>query len=115
MCGSFKNLGSEVLTTEVMKSSLFWDITPCSPLKVNRRFGATCGLHLRRINHARNQHEAGSKHNLAHPSTLKMGATCSSETSADFEQTRHVISQKTELLRILPQSLEDMKGTTSGM
>jgi hypothetical protein len=29
-----------------MKSSIFWDIPPCSPLKVNRRFGgallATC-------------------------------------------------------------------------
>jgi hypothetical protein len=25
----------------VMKSSLFWDITPCSPLKDNGRFGGT--------------------------------------------------------------------------
>jgi hypothetical protein len=24
-----------------MKSTIFWDITPCSPLKVNRRFGGT--------------------------------------------------------------------------
>jgi hypothetical protein len=29
------NLGFVVLTTFVMKSSTFWDITPCSPLKVN--------------------------------------------------------------------------------
>jgi hypothetical protein len=29
-----------------MKSSIFWDITPYSPLKVNRRFGGTCCLHL---------------------------------------------------------------------
>jgi hypothetical protein len=29
----------EVLTAVVMKSSIFWDITPCSPLNVNRRFG----------------------------------------------------------------------------
>jgi hypothetical protein len=29
-----------------MKSSVFWDITPCSLLKVNRRFGGTCRLHL---------------------------------------------------------------------
>jgi hypothetical protein len=27
------------------KSCIFWDITPCSPLKGNRRFGGTC-LHL---------------------------------------------------------------------
>jgi hypothetical protein len=29
-----------------MKSSVFWDITPSSPLKINRRFGGTCRLHL---------------------------------------------------------------------
>jgi hypothetical protein len=29
-----------------MKSSIFSDITPCNPLKVNRRFGGICCLHL---------------------------------------------------------------------
>jgi hypothetical protein len=29
-----------------LKSDIFWDITPCSPLKVNRRFGGWCRLHL---------------------------------------------------------------------
>jgi hypothetical protein len=29
-----------------MKSSIFWDITTCSPLKVNRRLGGTSRLHL---------------------------------------------------------------------
>jgi hypothetical protein len=29
-----------------MKSSIFWDKTPCSPLKVKRRFGGICRLHL---------------------------------------------------------------------
>jgi hypothetical protein len=28
-----------VATAVVMKITIFWDITPCSPLKVNRRFG----------------------------------------------------------------------------
>jgi ribosome maturation factor RimP len=32
-------VGFEVLTAVVMKSNVFWDIMPCSPLKVNRRFG----------------------------------------------------------------------------
>jgi hypothetical protein len=27
--------GVEVLTAVVMKSSVFWDITPCSQLKIN--------------------------------------------------------------------------------
>jgi hypothetical protein len=40
----YKNLdivGFEVLTEVVMKSTIFWDITPCSPLNINRRFGGT--------------------------------------------------------------------------
>jgi hypothetical protein len=46
-----------------MKISIFWDITPCSPLKVNRRFGGTYRLHLQgpRISQARNQREAGGE------------------------------------------------------
>jgi hypothetical protein len=32
-------LGFKVLTAVVMKSSAFWDITPCSPFKVNRLQG----------------------------------------------------------------------------
>jgi hypothetical protein len=36
----------EVLTAVVVKSSIFWDLTSCSPLKVNRRFGGTFRLHL---------------------------------------------------------------------
>jgi hypothetical protein len=55
-------IGFEVLTAVDMKStsttSIFWDITPCSPLKFNRRF--------------------------RYSSTLKMEAICFSETSVDF-------------------------------
>jgi hypothetical protein len=29
-----------------MKSTVFWDITPCSPFKVNWRFGGTCHFRL---------------------------------------------------------------------
>jgi hypothetical protein len=29
-----------------MKSTILWDITPCSPLIVNRRFRGTYHLHL---------------------------------------------------------------------
>jgi hypothetical protein len=36
---SFHALGCEVLTAVVMKSNIFWDLTPYSPLKVNRSFG----------------------------------------------------------------------------
>jgi hypothetical protein len=45
----------------LMKSYLFYDTTPCSPLKVKRRFGGICCLHLqcRRISHARNKQSYG--------------------------------------------------------
>jgi hypothetical protein len=48
-----------------MKSSIFWDITPCTLLKVNRRFGGTYRLHLqsRRINQAKRNAKAGGKQN----------------------------------------------------
>jgi hypothetical protein len=56
----------------VMKSTIFWDIAPCSPLSANRR---ACHLLSRRF--------------LAHIifSTLKMEAICSSETSFDTQRT----------------------------
>jgi hypothetical protein len=41
--------------------TIFWDITPCSPLSVNRRFGGTYPLHFRAI--------------------------CSSDTSVDTQRT----------------------------
>jgi hypothetical protein len=51
-----KSVGFEVLTAVIMKSTIFWDIPPCSPLKVNRRFGGAYHLHHqgRRISRARN-------------------------------------------------------------
>jgi hypothetical protein len=79
-----------------LKRSVFWNITPCSLLKVNRRFGGTCRLHLqgRRISQARNQCEAELcllLSCLAYSSSLKMCfrnvAKCSSGTSVDFQRT----------------------------
>jgi hypothetical protein len=49
-----------------MKSSVFLDITLYSRLTINRSFGGTYRFHLqgRRICHARNQRQAGSKQTL---------------------------------------------------
>jgi hypothetical protein len=73
--------------TVITKSSIFWDMTPCNPLKVNLLFRWTCLLHFqgRRISHEKTH----MKHiaSRAHSTSLKMEATCSSETSADFQQT----------------------------
>jgi hypothetical protein len=52
-------VGFEVLTAVVMENTVLWDITPCSPLKVNRRFGGAYRLHLQgRISRARYQRES---------------------------------------------------------
>jgi hypothetical protein len=46
-----------------MNIPVFWDITPCRPLKINWRFGGTCRLYKQgqRISEARNWHKAGNK------------------------------------------------------
>jgi hypothetical protein len=40
------SIGFEVLTAVVMKSPIFWNITPCIPLIINRRFGGPRRLHF---------------------------------------------------------------------
>jgi hypothetical protein len=52
---NFRLTGFEVLTAVAMNTSFFWNIMPCSQVKVNRRFGGIRRLHLqgRRIFNAR--------------------------------------------------------------
>jgi hypothetical protein len=85
-----------------VESTIFCDITPCSPLRINQRFGGKYRLHLqgRKISQARNQHESRCQacHLLAcwfaEPisSTLNMEAICSSETLVETQRTtwRHI-------------------------
>jgi hypothetical protein len=75
-----------------MKSTVFWDITPCSPLKVNRRFGGTFRLNLQgRISRAKYQRKSTllatcfSLVSCSDYLTLNMEAICFFETSVDFE------------------------------
>jgi hypothetical protein len=39
-------VGFQVFTAVIMKTIIFWDMMPCSPLGSNRRFGGKYGLHL---------------------------------------------------------------------
>jgi hypothetical protein len=68
-----------------IKSSIFWDISQCGPLKVNRRFGGICRFHFqgRRISQARKHRDTLLNYSLM----LKMEATCSPEKSVDFQRT----------------------------
>jgi hypothetical protein len=81
-------VGFEVLTPVVMKSTIFWYITQCSPLKVNRRFRGTCRLHLR-ISREKYEpcHLLSRWLSFSAYSSLKMEAICSSETSVEFQRT----------------------------
>jgi hypothetical protein len=81
-------------THNVMKSYILRDITPCIPLKINRRFAVTNRLSLqhRIISQARNWVSLLATcciliSCLAYSSTMKMEATCLSETSLDFQRT----------------------------
>jgi hypothetical protein len=42
----FGYVGFDVLAAVVMKSFILWDIMSRSPLKINRRFGGSCRLHI---------------------------------------------------------------------
>jgi hypothetical protein len=57
-------VGFEALAAVVKKISVFWDITPCMPLKVSRHFGGTCRFQLQgwRVSRTRNQYEEVSNH-----------------------------------------------------
>jgi hypothetical protein len=76
--GNLYTAGFEVLTAVVMKSTVFWDITPCSPLKVNRHFGGAYRLHLkgRTISQARYQRKAGDKQRNQRENRGKQGSAC---------------------------------------
>jgi hypothetical protein len=86
----------------IYEEPIFWDITPCNPLKVNRQFGGTCHLRLqgRRINQlwALLATCLILVSCLAYSSTLKMEATCSSEKSIWLQRTTwHYIPQDRSL------------------
>jgi hypothetical protein len=64
-----------------LEELLFWDMTPYSRLKINRRYGRICHIHLqnRRVSQARNKREADGINSgllndlLFHPASYSMG------------------------------------------
>jgi hypothetical protein len=68
-------IGFEVLIVVIIKSVIFWDITPCSPLKVNRIFGVTYRRHLQCRKNNPSKIPACGKQN-AEDSTLQMMFRC---------------------------------------
>jgi hypothetical protein len=83
-----KFVGFEVFTAVVMKSIIFWDMTPCSQLSCTWRFGGTYRLHLQ----GRWLATCLLDGLLNYSSTLKMEAIRSSEASGATQRTtrRHI-------------------------
>jgi hypothetical protein len=91
-----------------IKSTIFWDITPCSPLSVNRRFGGTYRFHLQgrknKLTKKRTTRryipENGTLHN--HPcenlKSYSMNKIAILKHRLMFNGLHGVISQKVELL-----------------
>jgi hypothetical protein len=69
----------------IEKSSISWDITQCSPMKVNRPFGGTYRLHLegRRISRARNQSESKVQFSARFHSGFLLGSSFEPEDKGD--------------------------------
>jgi hypothetical protein len=81
---SMYNVGCEVLTEVIMQGTSFWDISPCSMLKVNRPFGGT----YQRDNRWQAAASFPRAIVLVHCSaylSLRMEAVCSFETSINFK------------------------------
>jgi hypothetical protein len=74
----------------VVKTLFLWDTTPCSPMKVNRRFGKISPPPWTRIKQAAGRVLLATWFMLvsllAYSSSLKMEATCSSEILFDFQR-----------------------------
>jgi hypothetical protein len=75
----------------IMKTIIFWGMTPCSHVAIYGRFGGTCCLYLRSesVSPERNRSQKDLKWLLAvsaYTFTSKMEATSSSNTLVNFYQ-----------------------------
>jgi hypothetical protein len=95
-------VGFEVLIMVVMRSSVLWHITPCSPLKFNWPFGGTCYPHLQGLRVSQRQFSACC---LLHAGFLlgfdaEDGGDISPKHGLTFSGLCSVISRKIELFKL---------------
>jgi hypothetical protein len=70
----------EAITAVTMKNSMVWDIRPCSPMKVNRRFGGIYRLHFRVEKWNKQENSMKQAASRAYFSSLNAEEKCPSET-----------------------------------
>jgi hypothetical protein len=100
----YNSVGFGVPTAVVMKSTVFWNITLCSPLKVNPRFRGTYRLHLQgiKISSARKEHEWRWQAELCLPLPFTL-VSCMT-----FNGQHSVISQKTVFFKYNSLNISDV-------
>jgi hypothetical protein len=109
----------EILTAITMKCSIFWDVTPCSPVKIYRRFGGAYCLHLqvRKTSQAMRSACLFTRFGLLFD--LKMNTVHSCETSVNIYQTilRHKLEDvQPWLLMLVPaQNTRTFSSITRGL
>jgi hypothetical protein len=95
-----------------MKSAIIWNITPCSPLSVNRRFGGIYYFHLQGRRNKFSKKPTSKQVAcwfLAEliSSTLKMEVICSSEISVATRRTiRRYIAEDSILYNLRCENLK---------
>jgi hypothetical protein len=78
----------QIFTAVVVKSSIFCDIIPCSPLIVNRRFGGTSPSAESKNKPSKNQHEVRWQRALRTKSAIAQTVTCRLSPSASWVQSQ---------------------------
>jgi hypothetical protein len=107
-------VGFEVFTAVVMKSIIFCDMTPCSPLSFNRRFGGTYRLHLQgRRNRFSKLTQRTTRRHIPEDDTLQLGFGCenaySEQPALHFLYTLSpVLLRKVSLEKLLFKDMEIM-------
>jgi hypothetical protein len=91
----YKYIGSEFLTAADKNIPIFWDTTPCGPIKVNQRFRRKYILHI-----------FTPVSCLVYSSTLKMETTYSSETFVNFKRDYVEFEVLTAVVRTSTMSLD---------
>jgi hypothetical protein len=85
--GTLKCIVASKANQMFQKSTIFWDITPCSPLKVSRRYGGTYRLHHR----GRRISGAGNSRWQANPTDVPISSSVIMKLTEGLLITRRAI------------------------
>jgi hypothetical protein len=83
------SLGFQVFTAVIVKSIIFWDMTACSSLSSNRRFGGIYRFHLQGRRNKFSKNQQASRWQLLQRTTRRHPFTSSQETDRHDKASTH--------------------------